>query len=169
MFTRETVWPELAKFNYFGKYLNIFGNIFKFYLVLGKVFNSLWHNSYAFGQIFMSKYYKHNPFIWSHCDRREHLRKRSWEKANVKMTYNTPREFACKWERGGERRRGEYESDVILIFPQGGFPSCFLISALHLPNGPARVFDDRQRFIFEWLFLVFLYDFNFQLSKNYFL
>ena len=29
-------------------------NIFKIYLVLGKVFNSLWHNLYAFGQLFIA-------------------------------------------------------------------------------------------------------------------
>ena len=43
--------PDLAKFHHFGKYLKIFGNIFKVYLVLGKVFNSLWHNLYACEQI----------------------------------------------------------------------------------------------------------------------
>ena len=46
---------DLAKFHHFGKYLKIFGNIFKVYLVLGKVFNSLWHNLYAIGQIFIAE------------------------------------------------------------------------------------------------------------------
>ena len=35
----QPVWPDLVKFHHFGKYLKIFGNIFKFYLVLGKVSN----------------------------------------------------------------------------------------------------------------------------------
>ena len=41
------------KFHHFGKYLKIFGNILKVYLVLGK--NSLWHNLYAIGQIFIAE------------------------------------------------------------------------------------------------------------------
>ena len=32
----SSVWPDLAKFHHFGKYLNIFGNIFKVYLVLAQ-------------------------------------------------------------------------------------------------------------------------------------
>ena len=32
----------------------ICGNILKVYLVLGKVFDSLWHNLYAFGQLFIA-------------------------------------------------------------------------------------------------------------------
>ena len=46
----------VAKFGrrHFGKYLKIFGNIFNVHLVLGKVFISLWHNLYAFGQIFIA-------------------------------------------------------------------------------------------------------------------
>ena len=47
----RAVWPDLAKFHRFGKYLKIFGNTV--YLVLDKIFNSLWHNLNAFGQIFM--------------------------------------------------------------------------------------------------------------------
>ena len=47
-------WQDLAKFLHLGKYLIIFGNLFKVDLVLGKVFISLWHNWYAFGQIFIS-------------------------------------------------------------------------------------------------------------------
>ena len=43
----------MAKFNDFGKYLKIFGNTIKVYLVLHKVFNSLWNNLYAIGQIFI--------------------------------------------------------------------------------------------------------------------
>ena len=69
-FDLKAVWPDLAKFHHFGKYLKIFGNIFKVYLVLGKVFNSLWHNLYAIGHIFIAKmayYWKHNFVIWSHC------------------------------------------------------------------------------------------------------
>ena len=34
-------------------YLNIFGNMFMIYFVFGKVFNSLWHNLYAFGPFFI--------------------------------------------------------------------------------------------------------------------
>ena len=41
------VWPDLAQFLHFGKYLKIFGNILRVYLVFGKVLNSLWHNLYA--------------------------------------------------------------------------------------------------------------------------
>ena len=48
------VWPDLAKFHHFGKYFKIFCNKFKVYLVLGKCFNSLWHNLFAFGQIFIA-------------------------------------------------------------------------------------------------------------------
>ena len=33
----------------------IFSNIFKVYLVLGKVFSSLWYNLYTFGQIFIAE------------------------------------------------------------------------------------------------------------------
>ena len=51
----KTVSPDLAKFHHFGKYLKSFGNIFKVYLVLGKVFYSLWHNLYAIGQIFIAE------------------------------------------------------------------------------------------------------------------
>ena len=47
------MWPDLAKFHHFAKYLKIFVNIFKVYFVLGIGFNSLWHNLYAFGQIFI--------------------------------------------------------------------------------------------------------------------
>ena len=49
------MWPDLAKLHHFGKYFKIFGNIFKVYLVLGKVFNSLWHDLYAIGQIFIAE------------------------------------------------------------------------------------------------------------------
>ena len=49
------VWPDLVKFHHFDQYLKIFGNIFKVYLVLGKVFSSLWYNLYAFGQIFIAE------------------------------------------------------------------------------------------------------------------
>ena len=51
----NSVWPDLAKFHCFGKYLKIFGNISKVYLVLDKVFNSLWHNLYAIGHIFIDE------------------------------------------------------------------------------------------------------------------
>ena len=37
----------------FGKKSDIFGNILKVYLVLGKVVNPLWYNLYAFGQNFV--------------------------------------------------------------------------------------------------------------------
>ena len=49
-----TVWPDFAKFHHFGKYLKVFGNIFKVYLVLGIDLKSLWHNLYAFVQIFIA-------------------------------------------------------------------------------------------------------------------
>ena len=52
---RISVWPDLAKFHHFGEYLKNFGNRFKVYLVLGKVFSSLWHNLYAIGQIFIAE------------------------------------------------------------------------------------------------------------------
>ena len=48
------VWPDLAKFHHFGKYFKKIGNLFKVYLFLGNVFSSLWHNLYAFGQIFIA-------------------------------------------------------------------------------------------------------------------
>ena len=51
----SSVRPDLAKFQHVGKYLKIFGNIFKVYLVLGKVFSSLWHNLFAIGQIFIAE------------------------------------------------------------------------------------------------------------------
>ena len=54
IFYFQAVWPDLAKFHHFGKYLKIFGNIFKVYLVLGQVFISLWHNLYSFGKIFIT-------------------------------------------------------------------------------------------------------------------
>ena len=72
LLSRWPVWPDFAKFHCFGKYLNIFGNLFKVYLVLGKVFNSLWHNLYAFGQIYIAvncKILKAQSVIWSHCSR----------------------------------------------------------------------------------------------------
>ena len=50
-----SVWPDSAKFHHFGKYLKIFGNIFKVYLVWVKVFTSLGHNLYAFGQFFIAE------------------------------------------------------------------------------------------------------------------
>ena len=50
-----SVWPDLAKFHHFGQYFKMFGNWFKDYLVLGKAFNSLWYNGYAFGQIFIAE------------------------------------------------------------------------------------------------------------------
>ena len=40
----QSVRPDLAKFHHFDQYLKIFGNIFKVYLELGKVFSSLWAN-----------------------------------------------------------------------------------------------------------------------------
>ena len=49
-----SVRPDLAKFHLFGKHLKIFGKLFKVYFVLGKVFNSFWHNLYALGQIFFA-------------------------------------------------------------------------------------------------------------------
>ena len=52
---KRTVWPDLAKFHHFGKYLKIFGNIFKVYLVLGNVFNSIWQYLYAIGHIFITE------------------------------------------------------------------------------------------------------------------
>ena len=67
---RQTVWLDLATFDHFGKYLNIFANIFKVNLVWGKVFNSHWHNLYAFGQFFT---------IWSpgHTERRSKFFKKT--------------------------------------------------------------------------------------------
>ena len=49
------MWPDLVQFHHFGKYLKIFGYIFKVYLVLGKVFNLLLHNLYAIGHIFIAE------------------------------------------------------------------------------------------------------------------
>ena len=49
------MWPDLGKFHHLDQYLKIFGNIFNDYLVLGKVFGSLWYNLYAVGQIFIAK------------------------------------------------------------------------------------------------------------------
>ena len=47
--------PDLEKFHHFCKYLKMFGNTFKVYLDLGRVFNSLLHNLYAFwGQILIA-------------------------------------------------------------------------------------------------------------------
>ena len=66
----RSVWPDLANFHHLCKYLKIFGNIFKVYLVWCKVFNSLRHNLYVIGQMSllkMAKYWKHNLAIWSHC------------------------------------------------------------------------------------------------------
>ena len=60
---RISVWPDLAKFHHFG-------NRLKVYLVLGKVFSSLWHNLYAIGQIFIAEngqILKTQFVIWSHC------------------------------------------------------------------------------------------------------
>ena len=57
-----SVWPDLVNFHHFGKYLKIFGNIFKVYLVLEKVLNSLWHNLYAIGKIFIAEKAKY----WTH-------------------------------------------------------------------------------------------------------
>ena len=59
----ELYGPDLVKFHHFDQYLKIFGNIFKVYLVLGKIFSSLWYNLYAFGKFVllkMAKYCKHN-------------------------------------------------------------------------------------------------------------
>ena len=72
------MWPDFAKFHHFG-------NIFKVYLVLGKVFNSLWHNLYAIGHIFllkMAKYWKHNLVIWSHLEEDVlfHMKSSNWSK-----------------------------------------------------------------------------------------
>ena len=47
------MWPDLAKFRHFGKNLEIFGNIFKVYLIFGKVLNPLWGIIYVFGQFFI--------------------------------------------------------------------------------------------------------------------
>ena len=49
------MWPDLAKCHHFDQYLKIFGNIFKVYLVLGKVFSSLGYNLYDFVQIFIAE------------------------------------------------------------------------------------------------------------------
>ena len=38
----------------FGEILKICGKLFQVYLVLGKVFSSLWHNLYVFGQLFIA-------------------------------------------------------------------------------------------------------------------
>ena len=46
---------QIWQFPHFGQYLKMFINIFKAYLVLGKVFSSLWYNLYAFGQIFIAE------------------------------------------------------------------------------------------------------------------
>ena len=51
----DPVWPDLAKFHHYDKYLKIFGNIFKVYLVLGKVSNLLWRNLWAIGQFFVTE------------------------------------------------------------------------------------------------------------------
>ena len=47
------MWPDLVKFHHFGKYFKNIGNIIKYYLFLGKDFNSK-HNLNAFGQIFIA-------------------------------------------------------------------------------------------------------------------
>ena len=50
----RALWPDLAKFHHFDQNLKIFGNIIKLYLVLGKVFSSLWYKFFALGQFFIA-------------------------------------------------------------------------------------------------------------------
>ena len=58
---------SVTRFGHFGKNLKIFGNIFKVYLVFGKVLNPLWHNFYALGQIFIAvpKWLNNKNTTWS--------------------------------------------------------------------------------------------------------
>ena len=69
-FSSQAVWPDLAKFHCFGKYLKIFGSIFKVYLVEGKVFYLLWHNLCCYWSYFLCCKWpnieKNNLAIWSH-------------------------------------------------------------------------------------------------------
>ena len=53
LYWHHAVWPDLAKFRQFSKKLQIFGKIWKVYLIFGKVVNPLWDFLYAFGQNFI--------------------------------------------------------------------------------------------------------------------
>ena len=65
--TAISVGPDLAKFHHFGKYFKFLGNEIPVYLVLGKVFSSLWHNLYAFVASFhCCKWPNIKNKIWSH-------------------------------------------------------------------------------------------------------
>ena len=55
----------------------IFGNLFKVYLVLGKVSNLLWHNLCAIGQIFITENGQ-ILLICSHCPPLVSTKKLSW-------------------------------------------------------------------------------------------
>ena len=64
----RSVWPDLAKFQHFGKTLKNFCHFERVELVFGKILSLLVHILYAIGQILMlelAKYSLNNPAIWS--------------------------------------------------------------------------------------------------------
>ena len=53
MFTYIAVWPDLAKFRYFGMMLKHFGHFELVHLVFGKILNLLWYILNVILQIFV--------------------------------------------------------------------------------------------------------------------
>ena len=64
------MWPDLAKFCHFGTTLKNFAHFETFILDLEKLFNLLWQNLHANGQILIvgnGQISTNNPATWSHC------------------------------------------------------------------------------------------------------
>ena len=64
------MWPDLAKFRYYGKTLKLFGYSLRVYFVWGKIVNLIGEISMMLEKIsllLMAQYWKHNLAIWSYC------------------------------------------------------------------------------------------------------
>ena len=66
----QPVRPDLAKFRYLGKNFKDPGNLWRSYLVLGKILHVLWQIFSAIREssiVVNDQNWKHNLGIWSHC------------------------------------------------------------------------------------------------------
>ena len=66
---RWTVWPDLAKFCYFGTTIKHYGHFESAHLEFAEIMRLFWKICYAIGQIFIgvnTQILKNNLVIWSH-------------------------------------------------------------------------------------------------------
>ena len=65
-----TVWPDLVKFQHFGKIVQVFSKFWTVYFLFGKMVSLLWQNGDIIELIFIvanGQILKKNLTIWSQC------------------------------------------------------------------------------------------------------